>query len=815
MPEKNSPNKNCLSIRLSESAVFLRTDAATGRRRNVDAPRTSILRGLLTLELVKPTKITSIDIELQATTSTAWPEGIGARRIEVTEQHRVFHASTVYFCAGKTQSRRTASIGPGVTLPNEEFEEHDWDDPLSYTPRGNEMVVPADAHDNGGTSWTAHGSQQYTLPTHYPYRPNRSPTPPPVQRNQRRVSVDSPNYQRLPVSHHEEYDAAPIPPYSPQAVFSPVPLASPPPIPSASSSCHLLNPDGSTIVAAQNLEEFRNSLHSSLSSFRQSPSSPMRSHQERSLSRRPSMDDVPEHESGPSTSQVRSPTPPQENGNQARGRRGSRFGFSSVSNVLINAVRSSSPQLSPKFQRSRERNRSEDVSNGNRGRTTERAFDGNERISGHGSPSTSITRSRAKESKERGLSIGNLFGKATDEKAKDNVNGWKEFKKGTYTYPISFPIPGNAPPTMQCDYGSVVWRLRATAHRPGTFKSKLTASREVIMIACPMEEDTEDTENIVVERHWDQQLQYLISISGRSFYIGGTVPVTFTLMPLAKVKIHRVSVFIEERVDYYTNMRRIARSDPVTRVELLSIKGEGKGADPILPLESDEVEAFRKSPLFSVLDPQADISEVASSVMGPGPWTFHQDLKLPSSCGAMRFTNRNRRSNIIITHLLKCVLRVERGDDVHIDGKTGKKRLFDIVVQTPVHILSCRCNPEWTSLPRYSEALDDPTTVIPNCPCHVQRMRRAEQTEYHPGFRYNLPAALERMASRQSSDSSASAAETHPVNPAVMRTLRHNNADLMLNTNSQFERLISGQETEMGEAPPAYVFSPECVLRVA
>jgi hypothetical protein len=194
--------------------------------------------------------------------------GIGARRIEVTEQHRVFHASTVYFCAGKTQARRTASIGPGVTLSNEEFEEHDWDDPLSYTPRGNEEVIPADVHDNGGTSWTAQGL--LTLPTNYPYRPNRSPTPPPVQRNQRRVSVDSSNYQRLPLSHHEEYDAAPIPPYSPQAAFSPVPLASPPTIPIASSSSHLLNPEGSTTVAAQNLEEFRNSLHSSISSFRQS-----------------------------------------------------------------------------------------------------------------------------------------------------------------------------------------------------------------------------------------------------------------------------------------------------------------------------------------------------------------------------------------------------------------------------------------------------------------------------------------------------------------------------------------------------------------
>jgi hypothetical protein len=41
-----------------------------------------------------------------------------------------------------------------------------------------------------------------------------------------------------------------------------------------------------------------------------------------------------------------------------------------------------------------------------------------------------------------------------------------------------------------------------------------------------------------------------------------------------------------------------------------------------------------------------------------------------------------------VTHLLKCVMRVERGDDVAIDPKTGKRKLFDIVVQMPVHILS-------------------------------------------------------------------------------------------------------------------------------
>ena len=73
----------------------------------------------------------------------------------------------------------------------------------------------------------------------------------------------------------------------------------------------------------------------------------------------------------------------------------------------------------------------------------------------------------------------------------------------------------------------------------------MVATREVVVVASPSDDDTEDTENIIVERHWDQQLQYLISISGRSFYIGGIMPVSLTLMPLAKVKIHKIFVYIE------------------------------------------------------------------------------------------------------------------------------------------------------------------------------------------------------------------------------------------------------------------------------
>jgi hypothetical protein len=82
-------------------------------------------------------------------------------------------------------------------------------------------------------------------------------------------------------------------------------------------------------------------------------------------------------------------------------------------------------------------------------------------------------------------------------------------------------------------------------HRPGAFTTKLTAEREVHVVAAPGEEDTEDSENIIIERQWDSQLQYLIAISGRSFPTGGTIPLDLTIMPFTKAKVHRISVHID------------------------------------------------------------------------------------------------------------------------------------------------------------------------------------------------------------------------------------------------------------------------------
>ena len=69
--------KNTLNIRLAEPVVFLRGSAettTTGRRTRPPA-QTAMLRGLLVLQIEKPTKICSIDVTLEGKSQISWPEG--------------------------------------------------------------------------------------------------------------------------------------------------------------------------------------------------------------------------------------------------------------------------------------------------------------------------------------------------------------------------------------------------------------------------------------------------------------------------------------------------------------------------------------------------------------------------------------------------------------------------------------------------------------------------------------------------------------------------------------------------------------------
>lgn len=71
------PSKNFLAITLTEPLVILRTaDVAGVQSQSEGISHPSMLRGLLALDIAKTTKISSIDVELQAVSRASWSEGM-------------------------------------------------------------------------------------------------------------------------------------------------------------------------------------------------------------------------------------------------------------------------------------------------------------------------------------------------------------------------------------------------------------------------------------------------------------------------------------------------------------------------------------------------------------------------------------------------------------------------------------------------------------------------------------------------------------------------------------------------------------------
>jgi len=212
-------------------------------------------------------------------------KGIGARRMIVTEEHRVFHASTTYFNACKANSaRRTASIGPGVSYygrqdmdidaeanGDEDFDGPSWVDLRAHFTGTHDNTLDATRSRSSDNVQPTHAGPVASSSTYmdsqlpYPQDSSRSrgrPFATPDRLQARRVSADS--LQRVPVyeTNHEQNGLIPIPPYSQleHEQNAPIPPYSLLPVSPTSTPSSPLSPT----AAAQSLEEFRNSLNSSM-----------------------------------------------------------------------------------------------------------------------------------------------------------------------------------------------------------------------------------------------------------------------------------------------------------------------------------------------------------------------------------------------------------------------------------------------------------------------------------------------------------------------------------------------------------------------
>ncbi|KAF9228445.1 hypothetical protein BS17DRAFT_773743 [Gyrodon lividus] len=777
-----APEKNSLSIRLTEPVVWLRCTEHE-RRHGDDTLPPAVVRGLLTLELAKPTKISSIELELQGKAATRWTKGAGPSRIEVTEQYKVHSASAIVFKAGGSQApQRASSARPTVQF----YDNYNG----SLGQRG-----PPSAHlGRPGQGHLPLPAGSYSRSASLDPRCLSSP------RVGRRLNSDNPQIARDCEPQQMQNLTEPAPPYTPPSgQHSFINLGS-------YISPTRQNLRSQSVASSSRFEGSQSCpipITSSLTSEVPygSPTTSLYSIHDLALSRTSSIEEVPEDEGGyldtshlhPAKvayyglSRIATGSSGCSSELDRRGRSRSRFSFGKVAHVFD-------------AMRERVRSQSRRTESEERGRTLMKGK-GKARVSTHGVRDASSHVGVTEASEAEGAN-GRSGG------------GWVVFPQGTYTYPMIFMIPNNSLPTMKAEHGSMVWKVKAKVKRPSAFNSGMTAQREVVVVCAPADDDPEEAEGIDLERQWDSQFQYRVQIARRSFPIGGKVPIQLSIMPLAKIKVHRILVHLDEHTEYYTQAKTRVMSDAIRRATLLTVKHQSsdeRHSEPILPFVAEEPGAFRNSPLYRFLGPDHDESEMASSFMGSGPWTIRHQLRMPDSCAILHPSNRTKGSNVMVDHSLKIILRVEREDGGTMPAQlAGKKKLYDIVIHTPIQILSCRCTSEWMSLPRYDAALEGESPEDQStCPCSTRYLPKLRTHSHDDDVR---PVFLDRVTSHQSTHSNASSRSgTYSCLPDGLPS------DSAVSRNNLYERLVSGLESETGEAPPSYesfdaLRSRECLL---
>ncbi|OLL26055.1 putative arrestin-related trafficking adapter [Neolecta irregularis DAH-3] len=273
-----------------------------------------------------------------------------------------------------------------------------------------------------------------------------------------------------------------------------------------------------------------------------------------------------------------------------------------------------------------------------------------------------------------------------DPNASAHLRGFRLFPPGIYAYPFELPLPTALPETIECARGHVRYSLEAIVERPGAFRSNLTAHTDVLLIRNPIEGNLESSEPIAVSRNWDDQLYYDIAISGKAFPIGALIPIAIKLTPLAKVHVHKIKVVITEVIDYYCRNGTIHRAEPPVSLTLYEQSSPSSSSNLLHHIDS----------------------------WNAGSTEFEWQVPLPACVDKSHPLHCDTTyRNIKVHHTIRIILRLSRTHELD----SSKRRHFEISVDSPVHLLSCRCTPVNTDPPAYNKQHISAKDTVPPCPC--------------------------------------------------------------------------------------------------
>lgn len=261
------------------------------------------------------------------------------------------------------------------------------------------------------------------------------------------------------------------------------------------------------------------------------------------------------------------------------------------------------------------------------------------------------------------------------------------FTPGDYIYNFEHPLHPSIPETSSVTFGEVFYYIEASVVRAGTFKLNLTAKLPINIIRTPSESNMEENEPIIITRDWEDQLRYDIVIGRKSIVLDSYLPLAFRFVPLwGKVALHRIRVYLSENLEYYCQNKKVHRLEPPKKYLLLEHKAK-KGKSLLsknLGLDDDEEEEEEDDEILpKELEFQLFVPKILN---GRIKHEIHPDTSY---------------ENIQAHHWIKICLRLSKTDP----EDASKRKHYEILIDSPIHILSSLAAHLNTLLPAYDEHL--------------------------------------------------------------------------------------------------------------
>lgn len=257
------------------------------------------------------------------------------------------------------------------------------------------------------------------------------------------------------------------------------------------------------------------------------------------------------------------------------------------------------------------------------------------------------------------------------------------FPPGDYVYNFEHPLPALSPESVHATFGNVSYYLEALIQRQTTFKSNLCGRIPVTVVRIPSDNSVEENEPIVIERDWEDQLRYEIVVASKSVVLDSYLPISLKFIPLyGKVALHRIRIYISEDSNYYCSGKNVHRKEPTRKYLLLEHKAHKK-----LSLLA------KNGGLTDEVDPENEVlpRELEFQMFIPSLVTKNYEICIHPDTAV---------EHIECNHWIKISLRISKPDP----NNPEKRKHFEILIDSPIHLYSPLAAHNNTLLPVYSTA---------------------------------------------------------------------------------------------------------------